>query len=129
MSTDYRGWDTSNNKKIREDPRITSIGRLLRKSSIDELPQLFNVLRGEMSLVGPRPLPLRDYDGFEKDWHRRRVSVRPGITGLWQINGRDHCSFDEWMKLDLKYIDEWNLWLDFTVLLKTIPAVMRGSGE
>jgi exopolysaccharide biosynthesis polyprenyl glycosylphosphotransferase len=115
--------------KIRDDPRITPLGKLLRKTSIDELPQLINVLQGKMSLVGPRPLPMRDYNGFEKDWHRRRISVRPGITGLWQINGRDHCSFDEWMELDLQYIDQWSLLLDWQVLLKTIPAVLRGSGE
>ena len=115
--------------KIRSDPRITPVGRLLRKSSIDELPQLINVIKGEMSLVGPRPLPLRDYAGFREDWHRRRVSVRPGITGLWQVDSRDHSSFDEWMKLDLEYIDRWSLVLDIQVMLKTIPAVLRGSGE
>ena len=115
--------------KIEGDPRITPIGKFLRQSSIDELPQLFNVLKGEMSLVGPRPLPLRDYAGFSEDWHRRRISVRPGITGLWQVDGRDHSSFDEWMKLDLEYIDRWSLWLDFQIMLKTVPAVLRGSGE
>ena len=115
--------------KINGDPRITKIGKFLRHSSIDEIPQLFNVLKGDMSLVGPRPLPLRDYAGFSEDWHRRRISVRPGITCLWQINGRDHSSFDEWMKLDLEYIDQWSLWLDFQVMLKTVPAVLRGSGE
>ncbi|MCH9015355.1 MAG: sugar transferase, partial [Gemmatimonadetes bacterium] len=115
--------------KIEGDPRITPIGKFLRQSSIDEIPQLFNVLKGDMSLVGPRPLPLRDYAGFSEDWHRRRISVRPGITGLWQVNGRDHSSFDEWMKLDLEYIDRWSLWLDFQIMLKTVPAVLRGSGE
>lgn len=115
--------------KINADPRITPIGKFLRKSSIDELPQLINVLKGEMSLVGPRPLPTRDYEGFSQDWHRRRVSIRPGITGLWQINGRDQSSFDEWVKLDLEYIDRWSLWLDFQVLLRTLPAVLRGTGE
>jgi exopolysaccharide biosynthesis polyprenyl glycosylphosphotransferase len=115
--------------KINGDPRITPIGTFLRKSSIDELPQLINVINGDMSLVGPRPLPLRDYAGFSEDWHRRRISVRPGITGLWQVNGRDHSSFDEWMKLDLEYIDQWSLWLDFQITLKTVPAVLRGSGE
>jgi exopolysaccharide biosynthesis polyprenyl glycosylphosphotransferase len=115
--------------KIKDDPRITPVGKFLRKTSIDELPQLINVIKGEMSLVGPRPLPLRDYEGFSKDWHRRRVSVRPGITGLWQVHGRDHSSFDEWMKLDLEYIDRWSLMLDFEVMLKTIPAVLRGSGQ
>jgi exopolysaccharide biosynthesis polyprenyl glycosylphosphotransferase len=115
--------------KIRSDPRITPIGKFLRKMSIDELPQLINVIKGDMSLVGPRPLPLRDYTGFSEDWHRRRVSVRPGITGLWQVNGRDHSSFDNWMKQDLDYIDHWSLRLDAQVMLKTIPAVLRGSGE
>jgi len=115
--------------KINGDPRITKLGKFLRKSSIDELPQLFNVLKGDMSLVGPRPLPLRDYAGFTEDWHRRRISVRPGITGLWQINGRDHSSFDEWMKLDLEYIDQWSLSQDFEIMLKTVPAVLRGSGQ
>jgi len=115
--------------KINGDPRITPIGKFLRQSSIDELPQLFNVLKGDMSLVGPRPLPLRDYAGFSEDWHRRRISVRPGITGLWQINGRDHSSFDEWVKLDLEYIDRWSLLRDFEIMLKTVPAVLRGSGE
>jgi exopolysaccharide biosynthesis polyprenyl glycosylphosphotransferase len=115
--------------KINGDPRITPIGKFLRQFSIDELPQLFNVLKGDMSLVGPRPLPLRDYAGFSEDWHRRRISVRPGITGLWQINGRDQSSFDEWVKLDLEYIDRWSLSRDFEIMLKTVPAVLRGSGE
>jgi exopolysaccharide biosynthesis polyprenyl glycosylphosphotransferase len=114
--------------KIRNDPRITPIGRFLRRSSIDELPQLFNVLKGDMSLVGPRPLPVRDYEGFNEDWQRRRFSVRPGITCLWQVNGRSGISFDQWMLLDLKYMDEWSLWLDLKILARTVPAVMRGSG-
>ena len=114
--------------KIKNDPRITPIGKFLRKTSIDELPQLFNVLMGDMSLVGPRPLPLRDYEGFSEDWQRRRFSVRPGVTCLWQIGGRSSISFEQWMELDLQYIDKWSLLLDFKILLKTIPAVLKGSG-
>lgn len=114
--------------KIQNDPRITRIGRFLRKSSIDELPQLFNVLRGDMSLVGPRPLPVRDYAGFSADWQRRRFSVRPGITCLWQVNGRNAIPFDSWMQLDMQYIDEWSLLLDMKILIKTVPAVIRGAG-
>jgi exopolysaccharide biosynthesis polyprenyl glycosylphosphotransferase len=114
--------------KIKNDPRITPLGRFLRKTSIDELPQLFNVLKGDMSLVGPRPLPIRDYQGFNEDWQRRRFSVRPGITCLWQIGGRSSISFEKWMELDLQYIDKWSLALDLEILVKTIPAVLRGSG-
>jgi exopolysaccharide biosynthesis polyprenyl glycosylphosphotransferase len=114
--------------KMKNDPRITPLGRFLRKSSIDELPQLLNVLNGDMSLVGPRPLPVRDYEGFNEDWQRRRFSVKPGITCLWQVNGRSGISFDQWMLLDLQYMDEWSLWLDLKILAKTVPAVLRGAG-
>ncbi|HLD48118.1 MAG TPA: sugar transferase [Desulfobaccales bacterium] len=116
--------------KIRNDPRVTGLGRFLRKTSIDELPQLFNVLRGDMSLVGPRPLPLRDYAGFSQDWHRRRFSVKPGITCLWQIYGRSSLSlpFEKWMQMDMDYIDRWSLGLDFKILAQTLPAIIHGRG-
>ncbi len=114
--------------KIKNDPRVTRLGKYLRKSSIDELPQLFNVLKGDMSLVGPRAMAVRDFAGFDQDWHRRRFSVRPGITCLWQVNGRSSVPFEKWMELDMEYIDKWSLWLDLQILVKTIPAVLKGSG-
>lgn len=114
--------------KMRHDPRITPLGRFLRKTSLDELPQLINVLRGELSLVGPRPLPVRDYERFDAYWFNRRFSVKPGITCIWQVSGRSQTGFDHWIKQDLEYIDNWSLALDLKILLKTIPAVLRGTG-
>jgi lipopolysaccharide/colanic/teichoic acid biosynthesis glycosyltransferase len=114
--------------KIEDDPRITRIGKFLRKLSVDELPQLINVARGEMSLVGPRP-PLPDEVEKYSRWQRRRLSMKPGITCLWQIGGRNDTTFDEWMKLDLQYIDNWSLWLDTKILLKTVPTVINATGK
>ena len=115
--------------KIAQDPRVTPIGRILRKTSLDELPQLLNVLLGDMSLVGPRPLPLYEVEKFESTAQRRRLSMKPGITCLWQIGGRNEVkNFEEWVKLDLEYIDNWSLLLDFKILLKTLPAVLGGAG-
>lgn len=116
--------------KIANDPRITPIGRFLRKYSIDELPQLYNVLRGEMSLVGPRPLPVDEVKRFNDLAHRRRLSVKPGLTCLWQVSGRNEVrDFKDWVRLDLEYIDNWSLWLDLKILWWTIPAVFAGSGS
>ncbi len=115
--------------KLEKDPRVFALGSFLRKMSIDELPQLVNVLRGEMSIVGPRPLPMYEVENFDKSAYRRRLSVKPGITCTWQAGGRNKItSFDEWVQLDLEYIDNWSLWLDIKILLKTIPAVLFARG-
>ena len=114
--------------KIRNDPRITPLGGFLRKYSLDELPQLWSVLKGDMSLVGPRPPLPEEFERFEA-WHRGKLAMTPGITCYWQINGRsDIHDFDEWIRLDLKYIEEWNLWTDMKILARTIPVVLRGHG-
>ncbi|MGH2913419.1 MAG: sugar transferase [Solirubrobacteraceae bacterium] len=113
--------------KIRRDPRLTRVGRLLRRFSLDELPQLVNVVRGEMSLVGPRPLPMRDFERLE-DWHKKRYLVLPGITGLWQVSGRAELDFDDLVRLDFLYLERWSILLDMTILLKTIPAVLSRRG-
>jgi exopolysaccharide biosynthesis polyprenyl glycosylphosphotransferase len=113
--------------KIRKDPRLTRVGRLLRRFSLDELPQLVNVIRGEMSLVGPRPLPMRDFDRLE-EWHKKRYLVLPGITGLWQVSGRSELDFDDLVRLDFLYLERWSIMLDLSILLKTIPAVLSRRG-
>jgi lipopolysaccharide/colanic/teichoic acid biosynthesis glycosyltransferase len=113
--------------KIRDDPRVTRVGRVLRRFSLDEIPQVLNVLRGEMSLVGPRPLPLRDFRQLEP-WHRKRYHVLPGITGLWQISGRSDLTFDDLVRLDFYYIENWSIWLDISILVKTLPAVIQKRG-
>jgi lipopolysaccharide/colanic/teichoic acid biosynthesis glycosyltransferase len=111
--------------KLTDDPRITPTGRFLRRTSLDELPQLWNVLKGEMSLVGPRPAPPREVEAYDL-WHRRRLSMKPGITGLWQVTARRSEVFDDRASLDLNYIDRWSLWLDMKILARTIPAAFEG---
>ena len=119
--------------KIKNDPRVTRFGRLIRKFSVDELPQLYNVLRGDMNLVGPRPLPVRDLEGIENDpearyWVELRSKVKPGITGLWQVMGRSDLAFKDMVTLDIDYVQNWSLWLDLQILAKTVPAVLKGRG-
>jgi exopolysaccharide biosynthesis polyprenyl glycosylphosphotransferase len=113
--------------KIRQDPRLTAVGRFLRRFSLDELPQLVNVVRGEMSLVGPRPLPMRDFERLE-DWHKKRYLVLPGMTGLWQVSGRAELDFDDLVRLDFLYLERWSVFLDLSILLRTIPAVLTRRG-
>jgi lipopolysaccharide/colanic/teichoic acid biosynthesis glycosyltransferase len=114
--------------KMEDDPRITRVGRILRKTSIDELPQLWNVLTGSMSLVGPRPPLPREVAEYDI-WHRRRLSMKPGITGLWQIEARHEPDFDRWVEHDLVYIDGWSIWLDVKILLRTVPALLTHGGH
>jgi lipopolysaccharide/colanic/teichoic acid biosynthesis glycosyltransferase len=113
--------------KMKDDPRMTPVGRILRRYSLDELPQLLNVLRGEMSLVGPRPLPQRDFDMLEP-WHKKRYLVLPGVTGLWQVSGRSELDFDDLVRLDFLYLERWSVFLDLTILVKTLPAVLSRRG-
>ncbi|MFH1467344.1 MAG: sugar transferase [Pseudomonadota bacterium] len=119
--------------KMREDPRITRFGRFIRKFSVDEFPQLLNVLRGDMNLVGPRPLPAEDLLDLERDpealyWFELRSKVKPGMTGLWQVSGRSGLTFADMVALDIQYVQNWSFWTDLVILLKTLPAVFRGSG-
>ncbi len=114
--------------KIKNDPRITPVGKFIRKYSIDELPQLYNVLRGEMSLVGPRPALPDEVSRFAP-WQRRKLAVKPGVTCTWQVSGRNEIAFDDWMKLDLEYIDNWSLWLDTKILARTIRTALKGTGH
>jgi lipopolysaccharide/colanic/teichoic acid biosynthesis glycosyltransferase len=113
--------------KISQDPRRTRVGKFIRRASLDELPQLFNILSGHMSFVGPRPPIDREVEQYD-DWHHRRLEVTPGLTGLWQVSGRSKLSFDDMVKLDIYYAENWSLWLDIKILIRTIPAVLKGEG-
>ncbi len=113
--------------KIKNDPRLTRTGRWIRRFSLDELPQVFNVLRGEMSLVGPRPALPEEVDAYES-WHRKRLEVTPGLTGMWQVSGRSNLSFDEMVMLDIYYVENWSPFLDLSIMLRTIPKVLSGEG-
>jgi lipopolysaccharide/colanic/teichoic acid biosynthesis glycosyltransferase len=114
--------------KLERDPRVTRVGRFLRRTSLDELPQLWNVLRGEMSLVGPRPPLPCEVEKYDV-WHRRRLSMKPGMTGLWQIGARRNPEFDHWVRKDLEYIDRWSFWLDLKIIARTVPAMLAGQGR
>jgi lipopolysaccharide/colanic/teichoic acid biosynthesis glycosyltransferase len=114
--------------KIANDPRVTPVGKFLRKTSLDEFPQLFNILKGEMSFVGPRP-PIPEEVKKYETWQMRRLSMKPGLTCLWQVNGRNKINFNDWMTLDMKYIDDWSLWLDLKIFLKTFYVVLKGGGQ
>jgi lipopolysaccharide/colanic/teichoic acid biosynthesis glycosyltransferase len=114
--------------KISNDPRVTRVGRILRQFSLDELPQLWNVIKGDMSLVGPRPPSIDDYEQYKEE-HLRRLEVMPGITGLWQVTARHDPSFETYMRLDLEYIEKWSLWMDFNILFKTLHVVVAGTGS
>ncbi len=114
--------------KMTDDPRVTRLGRFLRRTSIDELPQLLNVIRGEMSIVGPRPHPFDDIVGYQ-GWHHGRFAMKPGITGLWQVNSRRDPDFDRWVEIDLEYIRTWSPLLDIKIMLRTVPAMVRGEGR
>lgn len=131
INGDKDGCADSNNGdavfKLKKDPRITAIGSFLRRTSIDELPQLFNVLKGDMSLVGPRPPIAYEIENYQP-WHMERLKAIPGLTGLWQVSGRSSVSFDEMVRLDVRYINDWTLFMDMRILLKTIPVVLRGTG-
>jgi lipopolysaccharide/colanic/teichoic acid biosynthesis glycosyltransferase len=113
--------------KLANDPRVTAVGRILRKFSIDEFPQLINVVRGDMSLIGPRPALPYELEHYQ-DWHRRRFEGLPGITGLWQVSGRNQVSFDEMVRLDVQYLEDWSLTTDIRILFRTIPVLLRGEG-
>jgi lipopolysaccharide/colanic/teichoic acid biosynthesis glycosyltransferase len=112
---------------MKDDPRVTPVGRWLRRYSLDELPQLWNVIKGDMSIVGPRPAPPREVEGYDL-WHRRRLSMKPGITGLWQISSRMDEDFDQRAELDMAYIERWSIWLDLSIMFRTIPALLRRPG-
>jgi len=117
----------SNGVKLTNDVRITRVGKLLRRSSLDELPQIINVIKGEMSLVGPRPLPMYEVEQFDL-WHNERFLMPPGITGLWQVKGRSYVSFDDQLRMDIRYIRKWSIWLDIQLIFETIPAMLSAKG-